>query len=729
MKVNFYTTNPVRIQFRGVQNDLKKMSGEDISQSYENKIIEDTEKNKLQKTQIISDIMPAISEMANQGKYEASIILLNEVKSTIPNEKIPAKLLNSVGKAYQNIGDIQSANNLFEIAKNNTPFIDNFEGADIYKNYIISSKILGKQTDKDEAILNKENNPIYNMAKMQIAAFEELQKENPDKKFAAKNLLITGFNANRMGLNDGKLGLGQAKIFSMVGAYNNSINICRENLDILKNNNKIYTKEFYDNLILLGSNYIHLAQKDSPHEKEYYQNALNVLSNAKSIAQQSEFKNNPEILDYLLLVGKSQILNTEMYLNDLNKFVNKTKNKNLIKNLYLLTLDSKSLDLDNNLRTEYLKKVENIVNGSIPVDQKLLMKIYSQIKSINPNMENDYNIKIDKLDNIDVKDFNTLVSVLEINYKNKNYEKIMQYQKQQEKYGLNDNICNAYKMLLNIENGKNFNDNATELKNTLDKMYNDKNRSENSVLENQLYKFYTKTGALYYSAQHYYKAFDCADKALSLAKDLKMSSQIIATNYIQTTLIKYKAKDYYSAETTCFNYLKFLLQQNPDKINVPKLTIHELQRMSGRELTQGRNESQSKNIASAIETLGIINLKNTNYADAEKFFRMGISIREQIKDKDLKLANDYAALARILIIRGAGNGIKYSKMHHENCIKALKNLTQTSTVGTILSTEEEFHKKYYGCTWASVGKYIPWRNTDSIVDNFKCYNGDLNICE
>ena len=109
------------------------------------------------------------------------------------------------------------------------------------------------------------------------------------------------------------------------------------------------------------------------------------------------------------------------------------------------------------------------------------------------------------------------------------------------------------------------------------------------------------------------------------------------------------------------------------------------------------------------------------------YYRKGAQIREKLRDKDLFLANDYAALARLKILGfWSLDNDEYSSDLHQKCLKILKD---KYPMEQITRDEIAFHDKYYGNGLVSVMKFMPWNKNSHMIEKFKCYNKELNICE
>jgi len=728
MKIRPFTIpRTSELTFSSYQEDIEKLSGRDISNKYKKYFLEKEENIQKQQTQLALDILPAIQAFSDKGLYNSSILLFNEVKSILNEDNLNTTAYISAGNSYKNLGNLKQANHLYQFARKNIPYIDGMNAANAYKNYLISSLMLGEKINNEKDL--SENNIFSNIANYQVEAAKAVLKENPDVNNAAKNILQAYSATKQLGIIDNDIYYNTALIYNSAGDFDKSAKLCKINLDILQKENKVYTKEFIDNITLLGEIYLKSA-KTLPDINL----ATNVLQNARDISIKSGLKQNIQYINYLLLQTKLETADTDEYLAHFNKLKNDLEtnrdNNAMLKSILVFTAKNQRLDIDKKQRVEYLKEAEKIVLNEPEINEAELFNIYYLIKEIDPDLTDEYISKINNLNSPDIKDIKTLTALLEINYKNKDLEKIKSFSKLQSKNSLPSYLCDAYKYLLNINEDKNFEDNLLNLERSLFNIEYNNKKTNDPDINNALYRLYTKIAAILYSAQEYYKAALYSDKLVKTSQSLQLNNNDIAKNHIQNVLINYKAKNYYRAENSCLKYLSFLLKNSTNQeLQTKDLTISDLRYMSENDLTSGNTENQKRNIASAIETLGLINMKKGTYNDAETLYRLGIKIREKIKDKDLNLANDYAAIARILIVLGIGGGISNSKSWHEKCIEALKNLSKSSVTDQILQEEEVFHKKYYGWSLTSVSKFTPLRNKSHIIENFKCYNKELNICE
>lgn len=705
MKISTIQKTSYINNFKGSNEDYSGLSGKNIIAKYntQRSQLQNAKKEKYAEVQGV--IYNSIENLASLGKYDAAKLLFKEIENE-EELKTDYNLYNSIAGVYK------KENELFEIAYNNADSGNLLSFSEIEKNYLETQSLLNHNTEEAVKEIGKRKDVFSNITFLELDSFNNLKKGDTLK---ARNEIISAyFLAENNNILSDDLIYKTAVIYSADGNYEKSNEICKTRLDKLNKEQKIYTHEFLNYLTLLGINNAKSADEND------YKTAFDTLRNAQEI--ETIIPNNiiKETIDYNLLKIEFKNPNNST-LTKANNFFTYSKNENYKKELSVLAGDY-CVNKDNELATIYYKNAEEILNKNKDTSNSELLSLYNKIVAVSPQKYDEYLKKINDLSEKKDLSLQQLVDTFELNTKQKNNDKIIAIANEiinnPQSSNKNKEIAKTYKLFTNVEQGEDFHKNIELLETNLENLSNLYNKdTEDKILSKHLYCAYTKLASINYDASGYYKAAANTDKAQKYINSMNPTDADVRKSKIFSTMLWYKSKNYYEAERHCLDYLKMLTDNKSLKVK----------NTSARSFTKDRNDDESRKIAAAIETLGIINLKNRNYNDAKDYYKKAIEIRENLRRKDLYLANDYAALARIAIVGFWDSDENLSsKQLHKKCLDFLKDKYKNED---ITKEEEEFHKKYYGFSLTSACKFLPLRYQDAIIDRFKCYNKELNICE
>ncbi|MFR1503209.1 MAG: hypothetical protein ACLSUS_03790 [Opitutales bacterium] len=717
MKIESVTNKKYHPNFKSSSNgDYARLSGKNIFDKYNAERARETQEQQEKYTEVQGIIYNSIGNLAALGKYDAAKLLFKEIENE-EELKTDFVLYETMANLYKKENDLHKAEELFETAYNNSAAAEIHTFANIEKNYIETQMLLNNN-NTEEALkeLRNRNDIFSDISFLELDALNNLKK---GEKHKAKNEILSAyFLAQNNNIVEDDLYYKAAVVYSSIGNCEKSNEICKTRLDKLNKEKKIYTHEFLNYLTLLG---INTANRASNEKDE--QTAYETLKNARDIEEKIPNKSLKETIEYnlLKLEFKKPDNNT---LSKTNTFLENNKNVRYKKELSLLAGDY-CVDKDNELALLYYTNAEECMDEQKDTESSQRLALYNKIIAVAPQKYGEYLSKINNLSEKKDLSVKQLIDILEENINKKDYENtikiandVINNSQSTEK---NKEIAKTYRLLANIEKGGNFHQNVSQLNSNLDNLdalYDkEKSNDKDGILSKHLYRAYTRLSSINYDASAYYQSAQSAQKAQKYIDSMSPKEEDLKKSKILLTMLWYRAKCYYDAEKSCLEYLKMLTGKEVSQIKNKPVNL----------ILKEKSDEESRKIAAAIETLGIINLKNKNYQDAKEYYSQAIDLRENLRKKDLYLANDYAALARIAIV--GYNPLKEnlsSKDLHNKCLAILKDKYPNDS---ITKEEEEFHKKYYGISLASFGKFLFCRDANAIIDKFKCYNKELNICE
>ena len=285
------------------------------------------------------------------------------------------------------------------------------------------------------------------------------------------------------------------------------------------------------------------------------------------------------------------------------------------------------------------------------------------------------------------------------------------------------------------------------------------NKFKNDNTPMILFATYSKLGELYYFERSEYKeAAQCLQKALNIAEsqDLfskmsednanKLYSRLAASYYKAQDSIKtnadyaYNSSEYSNAEKYFGMYLKKLTN---NRFNYSSLDDNFVDFVIDQNKTSGAIK-----IATSLEMLGVVCVKNKRFQTAFKCFETSLKIRRKAQGNKVDSARDLLALGRVSML-GSSENLAASREFLESAYQILQKELGTNHPET--QKERAFIDSYYGVSITSGGKYLykkseafknkvleflagkDSKNTNKwekeIIDDFHLVYKDLNICE
>lgn len=699
-------------------NRIDELSGLQQVREYNERLAGRSIKLQEKEQNLIDVMYNSIFALNSAGKYDSAKIIADTIRERADFEE-DFLLNNELGDMNRKNGDIISANMYYKKALLNAPDDDFALKLDTFKKLGETDVLLG--IDNSEAIneLAKTDEPFHNMIYLYLHSLVEA--ENANLPEAGNDVDAAYKIMSSRGIKDDGIIFQQALSLSDAGNYGKSNAILQERLDELSDLKQIYTQEFLNYMILLGINKFKTAESGD------YSQTITILNNASQIAGILHNNIAKETADYGL--AKSLLLSgNEKFKDFASKLLKNAQNPKIRINLHIMLADNLSKESVDEAKEHYLAAVDLLKNENN--NRKNLFSIYEKIKAVSPQDSAWIDEEIENLNSADLFNTNFLMKILFNAYKNNDIEKIgkiaAEVLNSKDSEDINRSVAKIYLGFANIKEGKDLNASIKNIDENIENLKTQitKNRSKNDKnLRKMLYYAYQNRADIMYNSMHYYEAANSANKADDYFDETKYSSSQIARQKIITTLYNYKAQNYDKAEKYALQYLDVLLDKKISSTS-PKKVTNEVS-----EILTGLNDTQKRKIASAYETLGLINLKKRNFADSREYFLCAVDVRERLKDKDFQLANSYAALARIAILTGWKNRNKLSskEMH----AKSLEILKLKYPDAQVTKEEEAFHKEYYGATFASFGKWLKFtqNSRDRIIEKFRCYNKELSICE
>ncbi len=717
MKITpLHLITPKTYSFKNRPENVNNLSGVDVLDKYKRIFKEDEARQEKQNDKLNEILSCAFYLFANNGYYKSAKVLYNEVKKiydTSDQQELD-KMLGAINKEQ---GDIEAARFNYKSVYDNQNInykdltLDNLY---LIKNLADTSLSVNNDTDCDIDKLRNSNSSRLNYVYLYLQSKIDLINDKKEESFNNINLAYSLMAAKSLSDND--VVLGKAMALSERGEYSKSSKILKQNLEYLENNNKVYSREFVENLLLLGVNDFELQQGRD------YKKIINLFENAAKIAKEVDIPELAEIANFL--VAKTMYSKKDSAFGEFaENLLEQTDNI-----VYKITLNEMLGDFfatkDKDKAVSFYNSAKNFAI-EVNNDDVKFIDLCEKIKKISSEQEEKINSEIKSLGLANLYNRGFLIRNILNNYSEGNLDLVKNICERvihKSRDEINKNIARVYLNFVNIKGGSDLKKTIDENKRIISNLANESTQMNGDILINRFLFASNRTMAgILYRAQRYVDAAYYKNVSSNYI-DCFNDTNYVLIHKIETILMNYKAKNYYIAEKNAIEYLEILigekLSQRPTEIT-EKIN----------DILSNKNDTEKRKIASVYETLGLINLKNRNIKDSERYFSNAATIRESLFDRDLQLANTYSALARLAIINKNifKGGVSSKDMHR----KALEILNDKYANMPITKEENDFHKKYYGFNKVSVGKYAKslLGNNDEIIEKFKCYNKELSICE
>lgn len=717
MKITpLHLITPKTYSFKNRPENVNNLSGVDVLDKYKRIFKEDEARQEKQNDKLNEILSCAFYLFANNGYYKSAKVLYNEVKKiydTSDQQELD-KMLGAINKEQ---GDIEAARFNYKSVYDNQNInykdltLDNLY---LIKNLADTSLSVNNDTDCDIDKLRNSNSSRLNYVYLYLQSKIDLINDKKEESFNNINLAYSLMAAKSLSDND--VVLGKAMALSERGEYSKSSKILKQNLEYLENNNKVYSREFVENLLLLGVNDFELQQGRD------YKKIINLFENAAKIAKEVDIPELAEIANFL--VAKTMYSKKDSAFGEFaENLLEQTDNI-----VYKITLNEMLGDFfatkDKDKAVSFYNSAKNFAI-EVNNDDVKFIDLCEKIKKISSEQEEKINSEIESLGLANLYNRGFLIRNILNNYSEGNFDLVKNICERvihKSRDEINKNIARVYLNFVNIKGGSDLKKTIDENKRIISNLANESTQMNGDILINRFLFASNRTMAgILYRAQRYVDAAYYKNVSSNYIDSFNDTNYVLI-HKIETILMNYKAKNYYIAEKNAIEYLEILigekLSQRPTEIT-EKIN----------DILSNKNDTEKRKIASVYETLGLINLKNRNIKDSERYFSNAATIRESLFDRDLQLANTYSALARLAIINKNifKGGVSSKDMHR----KALEILNDKYANMPITKEENDFHKKYYGFNKVSVGKYAKslLGNNDEIIEKFKCYNKELSICE
>lgn len=708
--------NSTGVSFKQNKN-IENLSGLDVVKKYE-QLRQKNEKEQEKENENLNNILyNSVFFMAQKGLYKDAKILYEAFLDNTNLTDDP-DLNNTIGNINKKTGDIEQAQRDYTEAIRHLSDADNATKLDIIKNYF-ETNILLDNGEINQEIFKDISNPYVNEIYLYLSSIvDDIQ----NKPLQSANEIKSAYQIMKnTGYIDDDVILKTAFVLAQEGEYEKSNDILIENLNRLKTEGRVYTKEFIDYLLLLGVNAF-----DTAEEKDLNK-STNIFKNVADISEKIGITQPCEIANYY--IAKNLFIeNSQDFKEHAKQLLNTTKNKQYLINLNEMLGDF-SASSDKDEAAEYYKTAKSLIDDK-ETNKTRIFELCKKIKKIHPQESAQIDEEIKNLNAEELFNTHYLSKALRTIYTKNNFEKVVEISEKiidQSSDKTHKNLAKLYSNLAKIQLGEDMEQCINKADRAMNALKEELKKSpDNKDLKKSIYYAQRNEAVLLFNAMSYQKAANIVNESVSYLNDSYYEKEKIIKDKIIATLFNYKAKNYSGAEKHAISYLELLLDKKFESTKPTKITE------DVKKILVQKNDTEKRKIAAAYETLGLINLKSHNFADSQEYFGQAVSIREGLKDKDEQLANSYAALARLAIFNSTLFKTKRpnsSKEMHNKCLEILKAKYPNDQ---ITRDEGEFHKKYYGRTLASAGKYI--RNAvggvdEKLIEKFKCYNKELSICE
>lgn len=695
-------------------NSIEHLSGLDVVKKYELQRQKSQKEKNLENEELNNVLYNSILLMAQKGLYKDAKILYEAFVNNTALEDNP-ELNNAIGNINKKMGDVEEARNNYNLAMRNISSAENGTKLDIIKNFY-EIQILSGENELDKDVFKDETNPHLN--EMYLYLSSAIDDSNNNSIQAANEIKAAYKIMKDIKYRDDDVILKTALVLSEEGDYEKSNEIILENLNLLKEEGRTYTKEFTNYLLLLGINEFETSDEKNLNP------STNIFRNVSEIAEKIGLQQTREIADYS--VAKNLFIEkSEDFVEFAQKMLESTKNKQYKINVNEMLGDFIAAQ-DKTQAAQYYKTAKSMIDSD-EASKKQIFELCKKIKKVLPQESAQIDEEIKNLNAESMYNTHYLSKTLMNVYSKEDYKKLEEITttvSNNANNKTNEALAKVFLNLAKLQQGSDMERCLKQADNELKYLIEELKKSpDNKDLQKSIYFIYKNKALILHKAMSYAQAASAINEAIKYFNEDNYKKENIIKDKIIATLINYKAQNYNTAESLAIKYLELLLDKKFESTKPTKITseVNEI-------LTQ-KNDTEKRKIAAAYETLGLINLKNMNVKDSQDYFMEARDIRERLKDKDWQLANTYAALARLAILNSKLFKTKRpnsSKEMHDKCLEILKLKYPNAK---ITRDEEEFQRKYYGISMASAGKYMRRGIDKKIIEKFKCYNEELSICD
>ena len=246
---------PKYCSFKNKPENIKNLTGIDVLDKYRD-IFETNKINAEKQNDHLQTILyNAIFALFDNGYYKNAKIFYDELrKNTDVGDEI--ELNKIMGDVHKKQGDIESAEILYKSVYNNMNInyrrlsIDNLK---VIKNCADANITLQKDVSSYPINeLGESNSPYLNLFSSYLQSKQNIIQNKKQASFNSIGIAYSLMESKK--IHDEDVILGMAIALSEKGDYIKSSKILNQNLKHLEDNQKIYSREFVENLLLLGIN-------------------------------------------------------------------------------------------------------------------------------------------------------------------------------------------------------------------------------------------------------------------------------------------------------------------------------------------------------------------------------------------------------------------------------------------------------------------------------------------
>ena len=325
------------------------LSGLDVVKKYEQLRQKEEKEQEINNEKLNNVLYNSIFLMAQKGRYQDAKILYDAFLNNTDLTDDP-DLNNTIGNVNKINGDIKQAQRHYTDAIQNLSKANNAAKPEIIKNYFETGILLGNEQINPQ-VFNDTSNPYINSIYLNLAStvddFQNKPVQSANEIKAAYKIM------KNAGYTDDSVILKTAFVLAEEGEYENSNDIIIENLNRLKSQERVYTKEFVDYLLLLGINVFDTSEENTLNQ------SAGIFKNVAEIAQKTGLTQPQEIANYYL--AKNLFLqNSDEFKEHAKSLLNTTKNKQYLINLNEMLGDF-SAQKDTDAAAEYYKTAKSLI--------------------------------------------------------------------------------------------------------------------------------------------------------------------------------------------------------------------------------------------------------------------------------------------------------------------------------------------------------------------------------